>query len=509
MSKSAEIELLPKQTEAWDYIFDDPEVTDVGYGGAAGGGKTRLGWYVGVFGICEAYFGARFAVGRKELKNLRLTSLAELFVIFAEIGYERDRDYSFNAQDNIIRFPGTGSEIVLLDMAYSPQDPEYTRFGSFNLTGAWGEESNESPEKAIQILKTRVGRQNKLKRVSDGKVVDVKPIWLETFNPNKGYVHRTYYKPWKEKKLPSYRVFIPALPGDNPHLSPSYIKNLERADKTTRERLLKGNFDYDADPQKIMSYDAITDLRTNTLAEPEPGTKHLKFLINDIARFGADRTVLGEFEGLTLIGLTIKHKRSTDDTEQDIRDVAADSKIPFSQILSDEDGVGGGVVDHLKGTKGFIGNSRARMIHDTMTGKDLAQNYSNLRSQCYFKLAEYVNEHCMAVRLKYFKTDIEGYTEEQALSELDEELDAIKRTTPTGNQNEKLAIIPKSDMKETLGRSPDIADIMMMRMLFEIQPPRLPGKARVTIKTSGKNAKVVVAGARPAAGGGVRINRAR
>lgn len=180
----AEITLLPKQTEAWE-AWEDPEVTDVGYGGAAGGGKTRLGWYK-VLETVETYPGARVAVGRKELKTLRITTLAEFFVICEELGYVKDKDYSYNAQDNIIKFPN-GSEVILLDMAASPQDPEFTRFGSLNLTAAWCEESNESPEKGISILKTRIGRQNKFK-VGDEQVT-VKAWWLETFNPNKGHVH--------------------------------------------------------------------------------------------------------------------------------------------------------------------------------------------------------------------------------------------------------------------------------------------------------------------------------
>jgi hypothetical protein len=467
VAQTAEVDLLPKQDEAWSFIFDDPTITEVGYGGAAGGGKTRLGWYVALFGYCEAYKGARFAVGRKELKTLRLTTLAELFVIFQELGYRKDIDYTFNAQDNILKFPN-GSEIILLDLAYSPQDPEYTRFGSLNLTGAWAEESNESPEKAIQILKTRVGRQNKLKG-PDG-IVDVKPIWLETFNPNKGHVHRTYYKPWKEGQLPSYRAFVRALPGDNPHLPKAYIENLQRADKTTRERLLFGNFDYDADPMKIMAYDAIMDLRTNVLPDLPYGTTPQKYLITDVARFGGDKIVMGEFEDYCLVGLTVHKFRGLDETEQDIRDQAAESRIPYSNILSDDDGVGGSIADHLKGTKGFNGGSRPRTIHDDFTGKDVAENYSNLRSQCYFRLAELVNPHLFAIRLRYFKTNIEGYTEEQAMADLEEELDAIKRVAPKGGQNEKLAIIPKSEIKEALGRSPDFADVLMMRMFFELRP---------------------------------------
>ena len=45
--------------------------------------------------------------------------------------------------------------------------------------------------------------------------------------------------------------------------------------------------------------------------------------------------------------------------EQQIKDLAAQERIPYSHIIIDEDGVGGGVVDHLQGVKGFTANSVA------------------------------------------------------------------------------------------------------------------------------------------------------
>ena len=454
------INLLPKQSDAWE-VFENPVITELGYGGAAGGGKSRLGCYLAI-AIAEMYPGSRAGIGRKELKTLRLTTLATLFEILAELGYAKT-DYTYNAQDSIVKF-SNGSQIYFLDTAYSPQDPEYTRFGSLELTWGWIDESNETPEKGKAILKTRVGRKNKF--VMDGTEIEVKPFWLETFNPNKGHVYRDYYKPWKENSLPPYRAFIRALPGDNPHLPEAYIENLKRADKVTRERLLNGNFDFDADPTKIMDYEAITDLKTNTIDESDE-----KFMINDIARFGGDKIVLGLFKGLKLYGLCVYTYQGTDETVKLIKDIANEERIPYSRILSDEDGVGGGVIDNLKGTKGFMGSSSPFEIWDTRLNRLVPANFQNLRSQCYFKLGENVNKHKMAIHITLFRTNIEGYTVEKALSDLEEELDQVKQKDASG-QSTKLTIIPKSDIKEEIGRSPDIADIMMMRQYFEFDTPK-------------------------------------
>lgn len=487
MSKTAEINLLPKQTEAWEHL-EDETTTELGYGGAAGGGKTRLGWYVAVFMYCEKYAGATFAIGRKELKTLRLTSLAELWRILAELGYRDQKDFTFNAQDNIIKFPN-GSQIILLDMAYSPQDPEYTRFGSLNLTGAWVEESNESPDKGVTILRTRVGRNNKFNMGTKEKPnwIVVKGIFLETFNPNKGRVYREYYKPWKEGTLPHYRKFVRALPGDNPHLPPAYIEGLKRADPVTRARLLDGNFDFDDDPKKIFNYQAILDLRFNVVPI---GIRPVKTLICDVARFGGDKIVIGVFRDLELYALYVYTYQGTDETVKQIKNVCAIEQVTISNVLVDEDGVGGGVVDHLRGCKGFNGNASPSTLFSHYESRMVHEEYRNARSQCYFILAGTVNNHGMAVRITKFETNIEGYTLEKALSDMEEELDAIKETDRSGDDT-KFAIVPKSEIKEALGRSPDFADVLMMRMFFEVKKPAVEDPYLVRGQASGpKKVKV-------------------
>ena len=63
----AVIKLLPKQTELWN-AWESADITECGYGGAAGGGKTRVGCYLAIT-IAEMYPGSRGAIGRKELKT--------------------------------------------------------------------------------------------------------------------------------------------------------------------------------------------------------------------------------------------------------------------------------------------------------------------------------------------------------------------------------------------------------------------------------------------------------
>jgi phage terminase large subunit len=435
------INLLAKQTEAFNH-FEDPNILELGYGGGAGGGKTKLGCYLAIF-IAEKYPGSRGLIGRKELKVLRLTTIASLFETLAEYGYKKDRDYVYHAQESRLSF-SNGSEILFVDTAYSPQDPEYTRFGSYEITWAWIDESNETPLKAKQILKTRVGRRNKF----DG--IEIKSFWLETFNPDKGHVYTDYWKPFKEGKMPPYRAFVRALPTDNPHLPSIYIENLRRADKITRERLLEGNFEYDSDDNALIRFDYIEDLWTNTLTKIDR-----KFITCDVARYGGDRTVITVWDDFEVIDIGMFSQLGIDMVANKLREYSEKYKIPFSHIIVDEDGVGGGVVDTLRGVKGFMANRSP--FPNRMTGKP--DNFANLKTQCSYYLADKINSHQMAIRI----------TDPMIRDEIKIDLSWIKRKDP--DKDSKLYILSKDEIRLAIGRSPDIGDTLMMRMFFELERP--------------------------------------
>lgn len=437
------IKLLPKQTTAFNY-YEDPAILELGYGGGAGGGKTKLGCYLALF-IAEKYPGSVGLIGRKELKVLRLTTIASLFETLAGYNYKKDIDYTYHAQDSKLVFTN-GSAILFVDTSYSPQDPEYTRFGSYEITWAWIDESNETPLKAKQILKTRVGRKNNI----GGEVV--KPFWLETFNPDKGHVYADYYKPWKDSRLPVYRAFVRALPADNPYLPTVYIENLKRADKITRERLLEGNFDYDADDNTLIRHDYIEDLFTNVITK-EPR----KYITVDVARYGGDKTVISVWDDFEMIDIGMFSGLGIDMTANKIREYSEKHKIPYSHILVDEDGVGGGVVDILRGVKGFMANRSC--FPNRISGKP--DNFANLKTQCCYYLADWINSHRMSVRV----------LDENIKENIRIDLSWIKRKNP--DQDGKLYVIGKDEIKEAIGRSPDVGDTMMMRMYFELEKPSI------------------------------------
>jgi phage terminase large subunit len=437
MSNDITFKPSPKQFRAWEYLTDH-HTTELGYGGAAHGGKSYLGSFF-LLAMCIAYPDTGWLMGRKELSNLKKTTLLTFYKVCQDYGIEPDVHFTYNQQTNIITFTNS-SQIFLFDLDYKPSDPLYTRLGGLELTGAFVDESNEIPVAAINVLTTRLGRRNNEK-------YGLLPKLLEGFNPDKGHVYARYYKPARDNALPQHRNFIKALPTDNPYTSENYLQQLQNADKVTKERLLYGNFEYDDDPSALIDYDAIIDLFTNTALPSQD-----RYMVVDAARFGGDRIQITCWQGLHLYRRVTKVMQGLDKTEADIQSISEEERIPRSHILVDEDGIGGGIVDHLKGVKGFTANQRA--FPNKVSGEP--ENFDSLKSQCAYKLAELVNLHQVAVT--------EGSEEEKQL--LIEELEQIK--SRDADKDGKRKIIPKEEVKEKIGRSPDYSDCLLMRMYFEL-----------------------------------------
>ena len=428
----------PKQHLAYQ-AWDDPNILFLLFGGGAGGGKS---WWICEKRIKEAYqfAGIKSFIARKELKRL----MASTFVTFTKVcqHYQVPKDdWKLNGQYNYIEFKN-GSRIDLLDVDYQPADPLFERLGSLEYTNGDIEEAGEIHSMAFDVLKSRVGRHMNKEFGIGGK------IGL-TANPTKNFLYSLFYRPHKEGRLPKQYCFIQSLYGDNEYTAQEYGKMLsEIKDKSTLERLKYGNWEYDADPSVLIEYDAIIDFFTNV------GEEGKKYLTADIARYGQDKTVIGCWDGLKLYKIIEAIKKGIDETANLIRNTLTQENIPRSQGLVDEDGIGGGVVDILKGIKGFIANSSPL---DEQHNAPVS--YRNLKAQCSYLLADKMNQRKMACA-------IENEAQRQAIIE---ELQQIR--SKDADKDNKRQVMPKEDVKERIQRSPDFSDMIMMRMYFELTRP--------------------------------------
>jgi len=421
------MELTIKQKEAYRLLTD--RTTDyIGYGGAAGGGKSVLGckWLMELGYYLE---GAKFFIGRDSIKDTRASVLKTWSEIASKIGFSA---YKFTDVGIIF---DNGTEIELLDLTFYPyKDPLFERLGSKEYTAGWIEEASQVHYLAYEVLKTRVGRW---------KNENVKSKILCTFNPKKNWVDYTFYRPFsKGQEIDGHR-FIYALATDNPYLSKDYIKRLtELKDDATKQRLLFGNFDYDDDPTALIEFSDISNIW-----EYKEVAQGIKYISADVARYGSDKAVIIVWNGFEVIEIITFDISSTTLIQNTIRALAVKHGVIFHNIVVDEDGIGGGVVDTLR-CKGFVNNS-----------SPVNPVYSNLKSECGYKLAEMIGN-----------INVSGkYTIEQKEA-INLELGQLK--TFDSDKDNKLKILPKEKIKENIGRSPDYLDAFIMRMFFEVTPKK-------------------------------------
>ena len=439
-----------KQAEALWY-WRDNVTTEIWFGGAAWGSKSWLGCFA-IWRSCIQLPWSRWVIGRKELVNLRRTTLATYNKMMAYYNIPEPDRWQLNSQTNTIKFDN-GSEIILLDCAAQPSDTEWTRFWSLELTGAFIDEANEVDAKGIEMLKTRIGRQNVFHNVKvmyeDGSVRVLEtykkhPKFLECFNPNKWHVYNDYYLPRKQGTLPPYRKFVRATAWDNPYLPREYIEQLERSDEITKQRLLYWNFEYDDTPWKLFRWDEISDLFTANIA-PDDTT----YITCDVARLWDDMTVIVVWKGLEVVEIKSYNWRTTDQTVEAIKELERYYNCRRSNICVDSDWVWGWVCDHLRWCVNFMNN------WTPIVQKDENRNYANLKTQCYFRL-KYLME----------KREVRINTSWEIKDKIQNEMDNILVKDVEGEN--KVRLESKEDMKKRLGHSPDYADAIMMRMYWTL-----------------------------------------
>ena len=358
------------------------------------------------------------------------------------------QDWHYNGQLNYIEF-FNGSRIDLLDVAFKPSDPDFERFGSLEYTGGWIEEAGEVREKGKEVLQTRTGRHM-------NKEYGIIPKNLYTFNPNKKWLYKIY-KAWKAGELPDDTAFIQSLFSDNPYTAKEYGMMLAKLkNKATRERLMHGNWEYDDDKSALFQYDDILDLFSNKADESEE-----KWLSGDVSRKGRDNMPLFLWKGLKIYKTVVVPDHIRADTVKSsdfVKALLKREQIKVSHAILDEDGVGGGVVDQV-GCKGFINGSSPILSQEDEQKKkedNYFENYGNLKTQCYFKLAELTEKG---------KIEIDVNGDEVLRQDIIDELGIIKQKD-LDKDTAKIYLVSKDDMKSSIGRSPDYADGIMMRMWF-------------------------------------------
>lgn len=248
---------------------------------------------------------------------------------------------------------------------------------------------------------------------------------------------------------------------DNPHIPVTEITKAKQDldQQTYKQEILA---EYVDNAGALFKYSALVDMFSNTITKANE-----KYLIVDVADDGSDKTVFGFWQGLEWYRTEVFDRLNTEGIIAQIREYVAEERIPMSQTAVDAIGVGAGVASSslLDGIIGFKSSYSAFKIdRDEVKPPNVSylkiaprySEYKNLRSQCVFTFADLVNNHKAAV-----KTD-DVRIKERIIEELSHYQDV------SVGDGKRMAT-QKEDIKEMIGRSPDLSDIALMRMYFYLR----------------------------------------
>lgn len=424
--------LTPPQQAAFDVLTNNKfeEITEIVYGGAAGGGKTTIGC-IWIAYMAMSYPDTHWIIGRKQLIDLKSSTLLSLRRILDEMELQQDIHYKINAQDKTYEFTN-GSTIYYLALDFLPSDPEYEWLGGYEFTGGFIDEAAQITEKCKEVLiNTRIGRWN-------NTLYDIPGKLLLTCNPSQNWI-KQYHTRWEKNMLDSHEAYIPAYATDNPDLDKRVLAKMNRLKGTARQRLLLGNWDYDELRNSLISEKEADFCFENSNVQPT-----FYSITADVARFGSDKAVIILWNGLRAEQMFEYDISSTTVLENKIKSLMEIYTVQSKHVIIDSDGVGGGVADTIPGCTQFTNNLAS------LNG----ENYQNLRTQCWYKLAQMVKMQKVYINC----------TDETLKAYIRAELSCIEEK----ESESFLKCSNKEDIKKALGRSSDYGDSIMMRMYLEI-----------------------------------------
>ena len=267
-------------------------------------------------------------------------------------------------------------------------------------------------------------------------------------------------------------TFIPGSVYENKRLlekDPTYISNLMAQSTAERNRLLFGCWRFVPGEDDLFDYGATEDLFTNDFV-PEETQPQRRYITADIALEGADKFVVMVWHGWVVVKCYVFEKISSDRVLAELRRIAQIHAVPARNIAYDRDGVGDFISGFFRSSYGFRGNAqpvpflRPKQNRNPRADVERPPNYENLRAQVYFEFARKTLNAEIFVRLP-----------DQLKRLILEELNATKKAPPTTAG--KLRIRPKAEIASKIGRSPDFADALVMRMIFDFAIQRKSGRA--------------------------------
>ena len=436
--------LSGRQKKAW-LALQDPEIEEVLFGGAKGGGKSVL--------LCYWAYSEAYDIAQKYIKKPLLHPIPVGF-----LGRKVAKDFTRTTLETFKRFipphrckiQGNPAVITVAGRVKILTGGLDTReaieqFNSAELAFYGIDQAEETLIDDIATL--RAASHNRL--IINGHKFPGKGLF--TANPGQCWLKPEFIlNPTKSRR------FIQSLPGDNPYLDESYMNTLKDAFKHRPELLqayLYGNWDAFEGADQVIK-DVWLDTALHRRADYWPFIK--EYIAIDCARFGDDETVMLLMENTDIKEkIVMPHCRTT---EISGKAAALSTQNGKCELVVESTGsdLGAGVVDELieMGHSVFVYNPQGKPIEK--------EKYYNIRAEAWSDAAKILcsgiidkHSNCGAVLTKHGEGKNYG---------LDDTMRGQLCTPHYKFRKGKIIIEKKEDIKKRLGRSPDHADAYVIAL---------------------------------------------
>lgn len=425
------IDLHPKQTEAFKYLRTKGIHTIV-YGGGVGGGKSYLGCFF-ILWAAITYPGTRWLIGRKQLSDLRISTVITLKKVAKDLGILDKLMTGWNQSTNTIKISideQEESEIILKQLDVKEGDEEFISLGGVDLSGCLIDECGEISITAYRTIMQRLRH----------RLPPFGPKCLLVTNPTKNWVYDDIYLAWESGHLPDSIKYVPALPKDNPKL-PDEAKALLTIEilgpQLYASRVLG---DWHA---TTTDFDLVTDADVHDCFEWTTDGIDAKepFVSWDPAYLGKDRSCVCLWRGMILDRVWIWKQRDPLEQIADVKRIISENRVPIRNVVIDGTS-SATLIAHFKGAVDFRANNRA------LNGEPFA----SLKDQCYFRLAQAIKEKTIRFKTPEIRKDFAQ--------------ELIAHKVYRADSDRPASVLKKPIVSRMLRRSPDISDAISFRMYF-------------------------------------------
>jgi len=428
------LELKQKQNQVIRLI-NDPTVDIIVLIGSIETGKTYVAAHA-MISIAESFPNTFIPIVRLNKTTAKSTVFRSYLKVLQDSNFIEGRDYTLERNVGEIRLSNK-STLTLVEADHT-KDRDHMKLKGLEPNCLHIDEIDELIKSAYDMLQSRVGRD------SDHAAP---PVTIVTMNPNNKWAKKDFYDAWKQDKLPPNMKVIEFTRYDSWSDQERYNKLMATRPQPWVERYINNNWDFADDDSSLFKYRFFDSAYIKEL-----DINSMRYVGYDVARSGADRSVLALWYNKTLVDIIIikdsDQKITTDEQALQLIKYMTQNAITSHHVAVDAVGIGVGVVDYM--------SSKGIMVSEFVSGaRPTDERYDNLRSQVIWEFSQGLE-----------KGEIKIYEGCPYRNELISEAMAHNHNV----SDKKLSVESKDKIKErTGGMSPDIMDAVVMGLFPQLR----------------------------------------